>query len=155
VNNFLYDIQDAVVARLQSPECFGAAEIPPGIIAERLGDLTAQIEAGLTNAGCNLVIATPGYEATGERLEDGLGITIVVSIHERPSINRGVTGTGADYLQTAVYVIAGLCGWSPGPGYSPIRLEGGSTITTGGDGGDLQHEVRLMVGAMVARSNPE
>ncbi len=150
MSNFLVEIQEAVRDRLLSAEHFGALSMPPLISTESAGSVDAMIENGLTGNGCSLVIATPGYSALGERIEEGLEITVVVSIHERASINRGPSGTGLDYLSTAIQTIAALAGWSPGMGYTELRLRDGST-TEPGDNGDLQHEVTFALGAMVSR----
>lgn len=150
MSNFLVEIQNAVRDRLLAPDHFGALSMPPSISTESVGSIDSEIEKGLTGNGCHIVIATPGYSAVGERIEDGLDITVAVSIHERASINRGPSGTGLDYLSTAIQVIAALAGWSPGMGYTAIRLRQGGT-TTGDNAEDIQHEVEFGLGAQVAR----
>lgn len=132
MSNLLHDLQDAVAARLDSAEWLGQATPPVRVATESRGDLGSQIAEQMARLNLALIVTTPSFARVGQRLSEGLAVTVGVTVVEHASANRGPTGTRRDYLTVALEVVALLEGFTPSPGHLPLRIESGALV----DGGD-------------------
>ena len=99
MNDPLLTIQLAIQARLKSDEWF--KNIP--VIAQDKGDITNQVEIGVSKIGAAVIILTPSADVThpnipGPYLGD---VTIIVACVENVTINRSNNGSKKNAITTA------------------------------------------------------
>ena len=119
MSDILTDLGEAIVNRLLTDAFFLAAPGIPVILEDRM-DLVKELERRLGSLGACVVVGEP---TTTREDHHFYGTKIVLSVLERPLINRSSSGSQKTGHQIAMQCWSLLGNWAPDEIWSPLKVQ--------------------------------
>ncbi len=120
MTNIFREFQNAIRERILS-DAWIAAEPAPTVLTEEIGDLERSIDQSLNGNGIAIAVVTPRIKGGGDGDPDLRTVTVQVGIGERPSVNRGPTGTQKPGFDLAISIMALLARYTAVEGWTPLH----------------------------------
>lgn len=118
----LSNLQSLIKAKLESIDYLDGVTV----VAEAHGDVQRAVDKAVGQCGLVVAIITPGFTYVPAQRQ--AVAEVMIAVIERPTPNRGPSGTGKPAVDVAEEIFVRIRGWRPDDTWTPVQTTGMSEL---------------------------